>query len=163
MRIAVLEHDALGASEPLLTALRRHDANPDPIRPASVPDALLRLRKIGDAPGLMPGTFVALARGDYDIAHAFTAQDAAVAVAWSRLSGRPAVYTQREPLARANVADRRLRLAMLRVAVERSAAVVAPDETTADSLRRWMAVEPRVLSPDSGAEHLRLYSQLGRR
>jgi hypothetical protein len=134
------------------------------IQPGRLPDLPLRLRKIGDAPGLLPDTLIALARGDYDVVHAFTAQDAAVAVAWSRLgAGRPVVYTQREPLTRANVADRRLRLATLRVAVERADAVVAPEEAIAGSLRRWMAVEPRVLSPESGAEHLRLYSELARR
>jgi glycosyl transferase family 4 len=161
--VAVLEHDGRGAGEPLLAALRQQDADAELIRPARLPDALLRLRKIGEAPGLVPGSLIALARAGYDVAHAFTAQDAAVAAAWSRLSGRPAFYTQREPLTRANVADRRLRLAMLRLAIERSACVIAPNEATAESLRRWMAVEARVLAPDSGAEHVQLYSALGRR
>jgi hypothetical protein len=73
------------------------------------------------------------------------------------------VYTQREPLTRANVADRRLRLALLRLALERSDAVLAADEPIAASLRRWMAVEARVLSPGSGAGHLALYAELLRR
>ena len=40
---------------------------------------------------------------------------------------------------------------------------MAADEPTAASLRRWMAVEPRVLSLDAGAEHLVLYEELLRR
>jgi hypothetical protein len=155
MRVALLEHDGRGASRSLA-----HPPDVAPVRPRELPDALLRLRKIGDAPGRMPGTLLALLRGGYDAAHAFTAQDAVVAIAWSRLTGRPVVYTQREPLERANVADRRLRLAMLRRAVEGAGAVVAPDERTAESLKRWMAVEARVLAPDARAEHLDLYASL---
>jgi glycosyl transferase family 4 len=162
-RIALLEHDRHDTSEALLAALMREDADVELIRPNHFPDATFRLRKIGEAPGLVPGTIFALARGHYDFAHAFTAQDAVVAIAWSLFTRRPVVFTQREPLTRATVADRRLRLAQLELALERSDAVVAPDAVTADSLRRWMAVEPRVLAPDSGAEHLQLYAELGRR
>jgi hypothetical protein len=163
VKIALLEHDGAGASPALLAALLERKVDAELVRAPRLPDAPLRLRKIGDAPGLVPGTLLALARGRYDVVHAFTAQDAAVAHVWSRFTGRPVVFTQREPLTRANVADRRLRLAQLRVAVEQSSAVVAPDEATAASLRRWMAVEPQVLAPDSGAEHVQLYSALGRR
>jgi hypothetical protein len=163
LRIAVLEHDDGPGSRRLATALEHERAHVDLIRPARLPDAPLRLRKIGDAPGRLPGTLSALATGGYHLAHAFTAQDAVAALAWARIGGQPVVYTQREPLSRANVADRRLRLAVLRLAVERSAAVLAPDERTAASLRRWMAVEPRLLSLDSGAEHLALYAELRRR
>lgn len=163
LRIAVLEHDDDAASERLAVALREAGAHAERVRPGRLPDAPLRLRKIGEAPGRMPGTLVALASGGYDAAHAFTAQDAAAALLWARLSGRPVVYTQREPLTRANVADRRLRLASLRLALERSDAVLAADEPVAASLRRWMAVEPRVLAPGSGPEHLALYDELLRR
>jgi Glycosyltransferase Family 4 len=148
VRVALLEHDA---------------PEGDRVRGIELPDLPLRLRKIGDAPGRVPGAFLMLLRGGYDVAHAFTAQDAAVAIAWSRISGAPVVYTQREPLSRANVSDRRLRLATLRLAVERSDAVLAPDGATAESLRRWMAVEPRVIPRAADAEHVELYSELLRR
>ena len=163
LRIAVLEHDGGDAGGRLAAALREAGAHAHQVRPARLPDAPLRLRKIGEAPGRVPGTLIALATGAYDVVHAFTAQDAAAALAWARLNGRPVVYTQREPLTRTNVANRRLRLAALRLALERSAAVVAVDEHTAASLRRWMAVEPRVLALDAGAEHLALYEELRRR
>jgi hypothetical protein len=158
--IALLEHDDGGSADALLAVLATNDAVR--IRPIEVPDAPLRLRKIGEAPGRMPGTLAALLRGDFAVAHAFTAQDAVVALAWSRVTGRRVVYTQREPLTRANVAHRRLRLAMLRAAVERAHAVIAPDEDTAESLRRWMAAESRVLRPEAGDEHRLLYSELAR-
>jgi hypothetical protein len=162
-RIALLEHDRRGAAAPLLADLTGQGVDVEPVHPVELPDAPFSLRKIGDAPGRMPGTLLALWRGGYDMAHAFTAQDAAVALAWSRLGGGLAVYTQREPLTRASVADRRLRLTLLRLALERSAAVIAPDEATAESLRRWMAVDPLVLDAGSGAEHLALYARLGPR
>jgi hypothetical protein len=159
----VLEHDGRGAGRRLLSELQNADVDVQMIRASHVPDLPLRLRKIGDAPGRMPGALLALARGRYDLAHALTPQDAVVAIAWSRLAGRPAVFTQRDPLTRANVADRRLRLAMLRVALESSDAIVAPDREIAESLRRWMAVDPLVVPLDSGAGHLGLYSELTRR
>lgn len=185
LHVALLEHDSAGTAKRLAAALAREavevallgggEGAPGGRAPAGsgggvelaravrLPDLPLRLRKIGEAPGRMPGALLALARGDYDVAHAFTAQDAAVAVAWSRLGGGPVVYTQREPLTRANVADRRLRLGMLRLALEQSAAVVAPNEAVASSVRRWMAVDPEVVAPEDGAEHLALYAGLLRR
>jgi hypothetical protein len=162
LRVAVLEHDG-GAGERLVAALATANTQATLISAARLPDLPLRLRKIGEAPGRMPGALLALARGHYDVAHAFTAQDAAVAIAWSRCAGRPAVYTQRDLLTRANLADRRWRLGTLRLALERSAAVVAPDAATAASLRRWMAVDPEVLAPDDAAAHLALYAALRRR
>ena len=154
MRVALLEHDGNGASHALAVLPGAVE-----IPVLDLPDAPLRLRKIGDRPGRMPGALIALLRGEYEIAHAFTPQDAVVAIAWSRLTGRPAVYTQREPVTRADVADRRLRLATLRLALERPAAVLAPDQAVADSVLRWMAVRARVVS---GAEHAGLYAELHR-
>jgi hypothetical protein len=126
----------------------------------TLPDAPLRLRKIGERPGRLPGSYLALRSGGYDVAHAFTPQDAVAAVLWSRLVRAPAVFTACEPLGRATLADRRLRLTLLRLALERSAAVLAPDADVAESLRRWMAVAPRVIPPGSAADHVALYAQL---
>ena len=123
-------------------------------------DAPLRLRKVGDRPARLPGTLASLVRGSYDVAHAFTAQDAVAAVAWSLLTGRPAVFTVSEPLQRAVLADRRLRLAQLRLALERSAAVLAPDPEVAESVRRWMAVHALIVSAGSAEDHVPLYQCL---
>jgi hypothetical protein len=170
VRIALLQHDH-GSSGPatahvreLALALGAAGEDVEVIAPTwELPDAPLRLRKIGDRPGRLPATWLALARGGYDVAHAFTPQDAAAAVLWARHSGHPAVSSVSEPLRRASLSDRRLRLALLRVALERPAAVVAPDASVADSLRRWMAVEPRVIAPGSAEGHLALYAELGGR
>jgi hypothetical protein len=170
VRIALLQHDH-GSAEPATTHVREQalalgtaGVDVEVIAPSwELPDAPLRLRKIGDRPGRLPASWLALVRGGYDVAHAFTPQDAAVAVLWSRFSRRPAVSSVCQPLRRASLADRRLRLAQLRVALERSAAVVVPDKEVADSLRRWMAVESRVIPPASADGHLALYAELGGR
>jgi hypothetical protein len=166
VRVALLQHD-LGAGDAparrLAGALEREGAQVALIAARGLPDAPLRLRKIGDRPGRMPGALVALARGGFDVAHAFTAQDAVAALPWGRLTGRPVVFSVVAPLGRDSVANRRLALAQLRLAVDRSAAVVAPDQDVAASLRRWLAVEPRVLSPERGAAYAALYAELARR
>ncbi len=105
-------------------------------------DALLRRRGFTGPLAHVPLSALALRRGGYDVVHAFTAPDALAA----RWSGRPVVFTCVERLSRASVADRRLRLALLRAAVEDSALVTAADEAAADALRRWMAVDAPVVA-----------------
>ena len=132
------------------------------LRGRTLPDAPLRLRKIGDRPGRLPGSWLSLRAGAYCLAHAFTPQDALAALLWSRSARRPVVFTCSEPLRRDTIADRRLRLALLRCAVERTDAVIAPDRETAQSLRRWLAVEARLVAPGSAEGHLALYAELAR-
>ena len=163
LRIALLDHDHGGPGDPagaLALALTAAGHRAEVIAPRPLPDAALRLRKIGERPGRMPMTYLALRSGGYDLAHAFTPQDAWVAVRWSRATGRPAAFTCVEPLTRANVANRRLRHALLRRALEDSATVIAPDEEVAASVRRWMAVEPLVVGAGSAGAHLALYEEL---
>jgi Glycosyltransferase Family 4 len=163
LRIALLDHDHRGPPQQageLAVALTAAGHDAEVIAPWSLPDAPLRLRKIGERPGRLPLTYLALRRGGYDLAHAFTAQDAWAAVRWSRATGRPCVFTCVAPLRRATLADRRGRLALLRRAVEETDAVIAPDEEVAASLRRWMAVEPRLVARGSAAAHLALYEEL---
>ena len=161
MRLALL--DFAGAGRELAGVLAAAGHESDLIRVRPFPDAPLRLRKIGERPGRIPAGALALARGDYDVAHAFSAEDGVAAVTWSRITGRPAVLTLGAPLDRARLADRRLRLAALRLAAERSAAVLAPDEVVADSLWRWLAVRPRVVERGSAEAHELVYRELTRR
>jgi hypothetical protein len=162
VRVALLDHSHGVASPARGLARALGDAGHEAavIAPRSLPDAPLRLRKIGERPGRLPGTYLALCAGGWDLAHAFTAQDAWAAVRWSRVTGRPSVFSCAEPLRRATLADRRLRLALLRRAVEQTDAVIAPDPEVAASLRRWMAVEARLIEPGSAGGHLALYEEL---
>lgn len=178
MRVALLDHSygAASLARPLALALtaaghqaevltagprsgRAVEDGVTVVRVRPLPDSPLRLRKIGDRPGRMPAALAALARGRYDVAHAFTPQDAAVA---TRCPG-PAVFTCPEALTRAVLADRRRRLALWRRAVEGTGAVVAPDPDVAASLRRWLAVQARPIEPGSAEGHLALYRELLRR
>jgi hypothetical protein len=163
VRIALLDHDHRGPAQPagqLAMALTAAGHDAEVIAPWPLPDAPLRLRKIGERPGRLPGTILALRAGGYDVVHAFTAQDAWAGVRWARSARGPCVFTCVEPLRRANVAHRRGRVTLLRRAIDDTDAVIAPDEEVAASLRRWMAVEPRVVAPGSAAGHLALYEEL---
>jgi hypothetical protein len=169
VRVALLHHDhgAGGATahvHELARALAAAGHDGEVVSAScALPDAPLRLRKIGERPGRLPGSYLTLRAGEHDVAHAFTPQDAVSALLWSRRTGRPAIFTQFEPLNRGKLANRRLRLALLRRALERSHAVLAPDTDTAESLRRWMAVESRVVAPGSAEGHLAVYEELQRR
>jgi hypothetical protein len=163
MRVALLAHGGGATPGALARALEQAGVTAEIVAPRGLPDLPMRLRKIGDAPGRLPGTLSALLRGRYDVAHAFTAQDAVAGAAWSCLGRGAAVFSPLEPLSRASIADRRLRLTMLRIAVERSDAVVAHDEAIARSLDRWMSVTAGLLGADDASAHIRLYRELLRR
>jgi hypothetical protein len=122
-------------------------------------DALLQRRGFTPSLGHLPRAGVAIARGRFDVVHAFTAPDAALA---AMMAGPRVVFTCVETLDRSNVADARLRLQLLQRAVERSDAVVVPGARERDAMRRWLAVEAEVLDPADVPGHERLYSDLVR-
>lgn len=101
-----------------------------------------------------------LLAAEVDLVHAFTAEDAAAARAWRRRTGGPVVFTLTETLDRDRVADRRLRLRFLTAAVERSDAVIVPDEQARAALRRWLAADAQVVAPADAGAHLELYEAL---
>lgn len=116
------------------------------------------LRRRGFSGGLsrLPFTLLALRQGNYDLTQAYSAEDA-----WGALRlGRLVVFSCVEQVSREVVADRRLRLHLLRTAVERSDAVVVPTEESAESLRRWLVIDPVVIDPADAASHQRLYRDL---
>jgi Glycosyltransferase Family 4 len=161
VRVALLDRDGAAAETAAALQLAGQDTKLLEVRP--LPDAPLRLRKIGDRPGHIPSALIALARGGFDVAHAFSAEEATAAVAWSRATRRPAVFTVTRPVERGKLADRRLRLAVVRLAVERSAVVLAPDASVADSVWRWLALRPTVVAPNDADAHVAIYRGLGRR
>jgi hypothetical protein len=122
--------------------------------------ALLRFRGIHDGFERVPGAFVALARGRFDVAHAFSPVDALAAVAWARRGRRAAVLTLTEPLRRATIADTRWRLATLERALGGAGAVVAANEEVRESARHLLALDLPVLAPADGAANRALYGRL---
>jgi Glycosyltransferase Family 4 len=175
LRVALIDYECGKATEALAAGLLERGHRPAVLtassraRPSAevtvvslreLPDAPLRLRKIGDRLAHVPDAWLALSRGQFDVAHAFTATDALPAIAWSRRTGRPSVFTCVDPPRREDLAARRLRLATWQRAVEGSDAVIAPNEDVARALRRWLAVDASVLAARDGEAHLALYDRL---
>jgi hypothetical protein len=160
LRVALLDHahERGSASDRLAAALR--DAGHEPVLLTDLRElaaAPLRLRKIGDHLGHLPAALLALRRGGHEVAHAFTPSDALAAIAWSRRSGRPALFTCTDPPRRETIAGRRLRLATWRRAVHQSAAVLAGSEEVAAGLERWLAADAQVLDPGDAEAHVEAY------
>jgi hypothetical protein len=126
------------------------------VRLRRLPAAPLRLRKLGDDLGVLPAALLALARGRFDAAHAFTPELACAAGIWGRRTGRPVVFTPPRPPRRETLAARRLRLAAWSRAVGTDV-VAAPSGDVQAALQRWLAVSAPVVAPGDAAGHVRLY------
>jgi hypothetical protein len=142
---------------PLASGPPLETAGFDTVRMRRLPDAPLRLRKIGDDLAVLPAALRALTTGGFDAAHAFAPELACAAAVWSRRSGRPAVFTPTVPPRRETLAARRLRLAAWRRALA-GCAVAAPTDEVRDALRRWLAVDAPVVAPGDAAGHVALYA-----
>lgn len=162
LRVALLDHAAGADSRVLAAALQAAGHGPEAIGSHAIDaaEALLRLRGFTPQVSHVPGALRALARGGFDVAHAFTVPDAIAALAWRRRSGRPVVYTCGEPIDRAVLADRRLRLWSLRRAVEGADALLVPGEEARAAFERWLVARPVVASARDAAVHERLYRDL---
>lgn len=125
-----------------------------------VAEALLRRRGFVDGLTGVPGVVRRLTRADPALAHAFSPGDALAAALWRRRSGGPVAFTCTEVIHRANVADRRLRLELLRRALDGSDAVRSASEEVRAALERWAAVDAPVLAPGDAAGHAALYAGL---
>lgn len=107
----------------------------------------LRRREFEDYLAHLPSSYLALARGQDDIAHALYPTDALAAIRWSERGGGPALLSWMGLPTRRWLASRRLRARIAVQAVTRSAAVTALSRTAADALRRELGVEARVIHP----------------
>ena len=158
VRVALLDAGGVDHARALSAAL----GGAPLIEPHGVEAAEWLLGRRGFTPGLtrVPTALAALARGDFDVVHAFTPLDTVSALVWRRRTARPVVFTCVDPLGRENVADRRLRLWSLRRALEESDALLAADSGVRASLERWAAIDAPVLDARDGAAHERLYRDL---
>jgi Glycosyltransferase Family 4 len=155
VKVALLDHRASERSLSLAADLPdAHVVAAHAVRPI---EALLRRRGFAGPLTHLPSAVATLAAGGFHVVHAFSVPDAVAALAWRRLSGAPVVLTCDEVLGRGNVADRRLRLASLQRATEGADALLAADEVVRASVRRWLALDARVLAP---ADHAQLYERL---
>jgi hypothetical protein len=168
LRVALLyhRHGSDGVAESLVSELAAalREAGHEPCVISSRPGWLRRslewplARRGFDGPLThLPLAVRELDRGGCDVAHAFSHLDALAARLWR---GGPAIFTCAEPLGRAELANRRLRLRLLGGAFEGTDALVAPTEEARAALWRWLAVEARVLEAGDAAAHERLYREL---
>lgn len=130
------------------------------IRSRRLPEAPLRWRGFTGPLTHAPLTARALAAGRYDVVHAFSPEDAAIALLSRRRTGSPVVFTAADPLDRSRLADRRLRLRCVTAAVEDSDALTAPTEALAGLVQRWLAADAEVIDPRDAAGHERVYRRL---
>lgn len=132
-------------------------------RVRQLPEALLRFRGFASPLSHLPFAVAALHKGDYDVAHAFSAVDAMAALRWRQWDGGPVVFTCVEPPARETLADGRQRLRMTSAAFSRSDVVTAATAETRDAIRRWLALEVEVIDPADAAGFVALYPVTRRR
>ncbi len=111
------------------------------------PETPLRLRKIEEHLSHLPASYLALRRGDDDVANAFYPTDALAAVRWSERTGRPCVFSHTGSPQRDHVSNRRGRLRILERVTLGSTAVTALSKAARDNIWRWLGVEARLIYP----------------
>ena len=94
-----------------------------------------------------PLSYLALRRGDDQIAHSVFVTDAHAAARWSRRTGRPWVLHYMGIPHRVALTARRRRLDLTVRAVREANAVVSLSNTVRDAFHRWLGVETRVIHP----------------
>ena len=93
---------------------------------------------------LVPSVVWRLARGRFDLAHAFAPAFGWAAARARRLGGPPFVYSLRGPLTRRWLVDRHYRLEMMRATAAAAREVLVDDEETAIAVRRYLLREARI-------------------
>jgi glycosyltransferase involved in cell wall biosynthesis len=111
------------------------------------PQGRLQRRNFEDYLTHMPFSYLSLARGDDQLAHAVYPTDALAAVRWAERTGRPAILSYMGIPDRRGLAYRRLRIETTLRAVDGCDAVVALSRTAAESFRRWLGVDALVIHP----------------
>lgn len=112
------------------------------------PQGVLRRWNVEDPVSHVPGAWLALRRGDDDVAHALDPADALAATR----SGRPAVFSYMGIPVESWLRKRRWRYELLRAAVARSDASVALSAAAAARFRAILGADVRVIPPGVDVE-----------
>jgi hypothetical protein len=134
---------------------RTHEDGFEVVRVGRLPEAPLRSRAFDGPLTHLPGLLAELTRGRFEVAHAFSPQDAFAA----RHGPAGVAFTCVEAPRRETLSDRRLRLAFWQAAIDPWNAVIVPGEEQREALWRWLAVEAEVAEPRDAAAHERIYSR----
>jgi Glycosyltransferase Family 4 len=159
VKVALLHHGrGAPAVHELAASLRELQNDVTVLTPSPTAlESLLERRGFTTPLTHLPVTLTNLMRGGYDVAHAFSPQDAYAALLWRRRSGRPVVLSLVEPIQRERLADARLRLRFLNTALEQCDVVIVHNDEARAAAWRWLALEPPVIELSDGAAHERLY------
>lgn len=151
LRVALLRTEPCGAADTLTVLaqeLRAAGIDPvllDPPSRSRKLTALLRRRGFVESVGSAPTSLALLVANRFDVVHAFTPVDAAVACAARRVRPHRVVFSCLEAPDRSCIAHRRLVLQALSRALEHSDTLLAPNELVAAAMRRWLGVEAAVV------------------
>ena len=113
------------------------------VRHRRPPDTRLTRRGYEDHLTHVPLTYLELRRRPADVAHALHHADAQAAIR----TGRPTVWTFLGVPHRKGLANRRLRLHLVRRAAAGSDATLALSEAAARAFRHWLGIDPQVIHP----------------
>jgi len=111
------------------------------------PAARLGRRRYEDYPTHAPLSYLALRRGDDDVAQAVHTFDALAAARWAERTGRPSVFSYMGIPDHAGLMARRKRLEVTVAATRRCSATVALSTAARDAFHRWLGVEAHVIAP----------------
>jgi glycosyltransferase involved in cell wall biosynthesis len=111
------------------------------------PAGRLGRRRFEDYPTHGPLSYMALSRGDDDVANAIHTTDALAAARWSERTGRPAVFSYMGIPDHSGLMARRKRLEMTVAATRRCSATVALSAAARDAFHRWLGVDTEVIPP----------------
>jgi hypothetical protein len=166
LSIALVHHASAAPVAELADSLRAagHRAEiltpgPGGLRSLPLGEKALRFRGFADPLTHVPSAVAALRRGGFDVAHAFSPQDAMAALAWRRLGGGPVVFSTAEPVARESMANARLAFWMLQRALSDSDAVAALTEESRAAMWRWLAIEVPLIEPGDASGWERVYRE----
>jgi glycosyltransferase involved in cell wall biosynthesis len=123
------------------------------VRSRRPPDGLLVKRNFQEALTHLPFSYLELLRGDDDLAHAVFPSDALAALAWSKRSGRPAVFSYMGVPQRDVLSNKRLRLRILEKVTREADAVIAISGAARDNMWRWLGVEGDIIYPGTDLDH----------
>ncbi len=111
------------------------------------PAGRLARRRFEDYPTHAPLSYLALRRGDDDVAQAVHTWDAIAAARWGESIGRPTVFSYMGIPDHSGLMARRKRLEATLAATRRCSATVALSAAARDAFHRWLGVDAEVIPP----------------
>jgi phosphatidylinositol alpha-mannosyltransferase len=117
--------------------IRRHWRPPEPWTRRNIEPQLSHV----------PFSYMSLARGGFDVAHAVYLTDALAALRWAGKRERPAVFSYMGHPSRQMIASKRMRKRILERVIGESDAVITLSGSARDAMWRWFGVESRVINP----------------